>query len=124
MKKATARKAPSRRGTEAPARGGQATTVAVRGSRARASASAASHVAQVRLQADEMEALREVMRQLSLRSTSEALREGLRLLVREAAEVAAADEIRRFYGEQPVLLPEGVTPATKEELAAADAEQW
>jgi hypothetical protein len=71
-----------------------------------------------------MEALREVMRQLSLRSTSEALREGLRLLVREAAEVAAADEIQRFYGEQPVPLPEGVTPATKEELAAADAEQW
>jgi len=64
------------------------------------------------------------MRQLGLRSTSEVLREGLRLLIREAAEVAAAEEIRRFYGEQPAPLPEGVRPATKEELAAADAEQW
>lgn len=71
-----------------------------------------------------MEALREVMHQLGLRSTSEVLREGLRLLVREAAEVAAAEEIRRFYGEQPVPLPDGVPPATRQELAAADAVQW
>jgi hypothetical protein len=71
-----------------------------------------------------MEALREVMRQLSLPSTSEALREGIRLLIREAAEVAAAEKIRRFYGEQPVPLPDGVVPATKEELAAADAARW
>jgi Ribbon-helix-helix protein, copG family len=83
-----------------------------------------SHVAQVRLQADEMAALRETMRQLGLPSTSEALREGIRLLVREATEVAAAEEIRRFYGEKPVPLPDGVIPATKEELAAADAMQW
>jgi Arc/MetJ-type ribon-helix-helix transcriptional regulator len=71
-----------------------------------------------------MEALREVMRQLGLRSTSEVLREGLRLLIREAAEIAAAEEIRRFYGERPVPLPEGVRAATREELVAADAEQW
>jgi hypothetical protein len=83
-----------------------------------------SHVAQVRLQADEMAALREVMRQRSLPSTSEALREGIRLLIREAAEIAAAEEIQSFYGQQPVPLPEGVVPATAEDLAAADAAQW
>jgi hypothetical protein len=71
-----------------------------------------------------MEALHEAMRQLGLSSTSEALREGIRLLTREAAEVAAAEEIQRFYGDQPVPLPNGVVPATKEDLAAADAEQW
>jgi Arc/MetJ-type ribon-helix-helix transcriptional regulator len=71
-----------------------------------------------------MAALREVMDQLDLPSTSEALREGIRLLIREAAELAAAEEIRRFYGDQPVPLPDGVVPATEEELAAADAEQW
>jgi hypothetical protein len=124
MRDATARKAPGPSAAEAPARGSQAAKVASRRSQARTSAGAASRVAQVRLQADEMEALQEVMRQLSLRSTSEALREGLRLLIREAAEMAAAEEIRSFYGKQPVPLPEGVTPATKEELAAADAEQW
>lgn len=61
---------------------------------------------------------------LSLRSTSEALREGIRLLIREAAEAIAAKEIRRFYGGQPAPLPEGAVPATAEELAAADAQQW
>jgi hypothetical protein len=81
-------------------------------------------VAQVRLQADELEALRNVMRQLHLSSTSEALREGIRLLVREAAEIAAAEDIRHFYGERPAPLPEGVVPATEQELAAADAERW
>jgi Arc/MetJ-type ribon-helix-helix transcriptional regulator len=64
------------------------------------------------------------MRQLQLSSTSEALREGIRLLVREAAEIAAAEEIRSFYGERQASLPDGVAPATDQELAAADAEQW
>lgn len=64
------------------------------------------------------------MKQLHLSSTSEALREGIRLLVREAAEVAAAEDIRSFYGEQLAPLPEGVVPATEQELTAADAEQW
>jgi hypothetical protein len=64
------------------------------------------------------------MRQLHLSSTSEALREGIRLLTREAAEVAAAEEIQRFYGERPVPLPDGVAPATKDEVAAADTAQW
>jgi hypothetical protein len=71
-----------------------------------------------------MAALHEVMRQLHLPSTSEALREGIRLLIREATEVAAAEEIRRFYGDKPAPVPEGVVPATKEDLAAADAAQW
>jgi Arc/MetJ-type ribon-helix-helix transcriptional regulator len=64
------------------------------------------------------------MRQLHLSSTSEALREGIRLLIREAAEIAAADEVRSFYGERQAPLPDGVAPATDQELAAADTEQW
>lgn len=64
------------------------------------------------------------MQQLHLSSTSEALREGIRLLTREAAEVAAAEDIRRFYGGRAAPVPEGVVPATDEELAAADAERW
>jgi hypothetical protein len=71
-----------------------------------------------------MEALRAAMRQLGLSSTSEALRAGIQLFTREAAEVAAAAEIQRFYGNRLVPLPDGVVPATKEDLAAADAEQW
>jgi hypothetical protein len=109
---------------KAPRGGGRAAKAGPRKSQARTSAGVASQVAQVRLQADEMAALRGVMRQLDLPSTSEALREGIRLLIREAAEVAAAEEIRRFYGDQPVPLPDGVVPATQEELDAADAEQW
>lgn len=84
----------------------------------------ATRVAQVRLQADEMVALQKVMRQLHMTSTSEALREGIRLLVREADEIAAAENIRTFYGEQLAPLPDGATPATEQELAAVDAEQW
>jgi hypothetical protein len=83
-----------------------------------------SQVAQVRLQAEEMTALRDVMRQLSLPTTSEALREGIRLLVREAREIAAADDIQHFYTGQRAPLPGGVAPATEAELAAADAEEW
>jgi Arc/MetJ-type ribon-helix-helix transcriptional regulator len=71
-----------------------------------------------------MAALQAVMRQLRLPSTSEALREGIRLLIREASELAAAEEIRRFYGDAPVPMPDGVFRATEEDLAAADAMQW
>jgi hypothetical protein len=78
----------------------------------------------VRLQADEMVELRDVMRQLSLTTTSDALREGIRLLVNEAREIAAAQEIQNFYGGEPTPLPDGVVPATQEELAAADSESW
>jgi hypothetical protein len=113
-KRAASAKADRRNGTKAsPARGQR-----------RAAGAAASQVAQVRLQADEMAALREVMRQLSLPTTSEALREGIRLLLREAGEATAAHEIERFYANRRAPLPEGVAPATQEELAAADAEQW
>ncbi|WP_251071201.1 hypothetical protein [Streptomyces sp. ISL-43] len=83
-----------------------------------------SRLAQVRLRGDEMQALQEVMRTLHLNSTSDALREGLRLLAREAAEVGAAEEIRAFYQEQGAPLPEGVVEPDDEELAAADEMQW
>lgn len=92
--------------------------------KAKQAAPPASSVAQVRLQADELAQLHDAMRQLSLTTTSEALREGLRLLAREAREVTAAEEIRHFYGGEPAPLPDGVVPATQEELAAADLEQW
>lgn len=83
-----------------------------------------SRLAQVRLRADEVAALQEVMRTLELSSTSDALREGLRLLAREAAEVGAANELRAFYGGQPAPLPEGVTPASEAELQEADEMTW
>ncbi len=43
---------------------------------------------------------------------------------REAREVAAAEEIRVFYGDSPPPLPEGVIAVTPGELAAADDERW
>jgi hypothetical protein len=105
---------PKARATKtSPARGGR-----------RDAAPPASSVAQVRLQADEIAELRDAMRQLSLTSTSEALREGIRLLVNEARQIAAAHEIQTFYGGGTAPLPDGVVPATEEELAAADAEPW
>ncbi|HEY5846585.1 MAG TPA: hypothetical protein VIT42_07330 [Microlunatus sp.] len=68
------------------------------GSRRRTAGSpgTASRVAQVRRAADDFAELEKVMRQLHLSSTSEALRAGIRLLVRDAAEVAAADDIGSF----------------------------
>ncbi|GAA4973104.1 hypothetical protein GCM10023205_44350 [Yinghuangia aomiensis] len=83
-----------------------------------------SKLAQVRLRPDELDALHEVMRVLDLSSTSEALREGLRLLSREAAEVGAARELRTFYGGQPAPLPAGTADVTEDELAEADRMQW
>jgi hypothetical protein len=83
-----------------------------------------TRVAQVRLRADEMDALQVVMRTLHLNSTSDALREGLRLLAREATEIDAAADIRAFYGAGPAPLPDGATSATDAELSAADAAQW
>ncbi|MER7166452.1 hypothetical protein ABT336_10365 [Micromonospora sp. NPDC000207] len=81
-------------------------------------------VAQVRLQPDEVADLEMVVRHLNLGSTSEALREGLRLLVREAAEEQAAEEIRAFYDGKQAPRPAGVAPATEAELRAADDTQW
>ena len=92
--------------------------------KAAAAALGPSRLAQVRLRSDEIQALEEVMRTLHLSSTSDALREGLRLLAREAAEVGAAEEIRAFYQEQGAPLPEGVAEPSDEELAAADEIQW
>lgn len=76
------------------------------------------------MRADEMDALQEVMHTLHLGSTSDALREGLRLLAREASETRAAADIRDFYAAAPAPLPDGVTPATDAELSAADTAQW
>lgn len=89
-----------------------------------ATAPASSRLAQVRLRADEMDALREVMRTLDLGSTSDALREGLRLLAKEAAELTAAEDIRSFYGGAPAPLPDGAAPISDAELAAADDARW
>ncbi|MBC7303752.1 MAG: hypothetical protein H5T78_22735 [Nocardia sp.] len=71
-----------------------------------------------------MQALEQVMRTLHLESTSDALREGLRLLVREASEVNAAEEIRGFYEGELAPLPDGVVGPSDSELEAADEMQW
>ncbi|WP_218020769.1 hypothetical protein [Nocardia grenadensis] len=83
-----------------------------------------SRLAQVRLRDDEMRALEQVMQTLDLASTSDALREGLKLLAKEAAEVGAAEEIRAFYKEQSAPLPAGVVEPSDSELAAADDMRW
>ncbi|MBV7705445.1 hypothetical protein NOVA_21940 [Nocardia nova] len=83
-----------------------------------------SHVVRVRLRDNEVRALEQAMQTLDLASTSDALREGLRLLAKEAAEVGVAVEIREFYRDQPTPLPEGVAEPTDSELAAADYVQW
>lgn len=70
-----------------------------------------------------MAALRETMRTLNLNTTSDALREGLRLLSREAAEIEAAEQIQAFYdGAAPV--PAGVPPVCAADHEAADEAQW
>lgn len=82
-------------------------------------------LAQVRLHANEAAALRETMRILGLSSTSDTLREALRLLHKEAVETAAAERIRAFYGGEQAPLPEGAAwEASPEELAAADEMTW
>jgi Arc/MetJ-type ribon-helix-helix transcriptional regulator len=86
--------------------------------------SGATSVAQVRLRPDELADLQQVMQTLNLHSLSDALREGLRLLSREATEVAAAQEIRDFYQGAQAPTPAGVLPMTADELAAADETEW
>lgn len=81
-------------------------------------------LAQVRLRAEESAQLHLAMERLNLSSTSDALREGLRLLSREAVEVAAAEEIRAFYHGEPAPVPEGVAPVDDADLAAADDAEW
>ena len=99
-------------------------TEAQRTRRHRPTATGPSRLAQVRLRADEMDALQDVMRTLDLHSTSEALREGLRLLAREAADIRAAEDIQSFYGTDGAPAPVGDAPPTEAELAAADASEW
>ncbi|KUL46792.1 hypothetical protein [Streptomyces regalis] len=102
------------------------TSTAARTSQARQKqgGSGATSVAQVRLRPDELADLQQVMQTLKLHSLSDALREGLRLLSREATEVAASQEIRDFYRGDQAPTPEGVLPATADELAAADETEW
>jgi hypothetical protein len=80
--------------------------------------------AQVRLTSREWEDLQETMHLLSLESTSDALREGLRLLHYEAKAEAMARNISRYYGGDGAPPPEGDPVPTAEELAAADNTQW
>jgi hypothetical protein len=89
-----------------------------------ATASEPSRLAQVRLRADEVETLQETMRVLHLDSTSDALREGLRLLARESAETAAAEQLHAHYGGQPAPLPDAVSAPSEDELQAADEYEW
>lgn len=80
--------------------------------------------AQVRLSPREWESLTQTMRILDLGSTSEALREALRLLHREAREIEATREIRAFYGDRPSPTPEAAAPVTQADLDAADQSEW
>ncbi|WP_232838645.1 hypothetical protein [Streptomyces geranii] len=78
----------------------------------------------MRLRPDELADLQQVVRTLQLHSLSDALREGLRLLSREATEVAASQEIREFHQCAQAPTTAGVPAATEAELAAADETEW
>lgn len=84
----------------------------------------ATRPAQVRLRPDELARLEHSMRVLQIASTSEALREGLRLLEREAYEEESAAEIRAFYQNRTAPLPDGVVPIDEAEMAATDESEW
>lgn len=109
-----------------PAKIGQTTRTGKRSSRAssRKSRATAGKNAQVRLSADEVASLNHVMQVLNIDSTSDALREGLRLLQREAAEREAAEELDDFYGGRPAPLPDAALPPTAAELAAGGDDEW
>ncbi|MCD0482340.1 hypothetical protein LO771_07920 [Streptacidiphilus sp. ASG 303] len=79
-------------------------------------------LAQMRLQPGDADRLEEIREVFGLDSTSDVLREAVRRLAIEADEIRAAQNIGDHYGDGPAPLPEGVAPATEEELAAADAE--
>lgn len=83
-----------------------------------------SALAQVRLTDREWDELRATMRVLHIDSTSDALREAIRMLRREAAERSAAHEISSFYGGDPAPVPDGVLPVTREDLEAADRAEF
>jgi hypothetical protein len=84
----------------------------------------ATKPAQVRLRTDELARLEHSMRVLQIRSTSEALREGLRLLEREAYKEESAAGIRAFYQNRTAPLPDGVVPIDEAEMAASDESEW
>jgi hypothetical protein len=94
------------------------------GTGASTTAKPADRLAQVRLRADEAASLGYSMQVLQIGSTSEALREALRLLHREAAESEAASNIRAYYQGEPAPLPDGVMPVEEEDLLAADNAEW
>lgn len=81
-------------------------------------------IAQVRLGGAEWAELRETMKALGLSSTSEALREALRLLHREARREAMAQGIERYYHGEPAPAPEGVPPVSAADVEAADRYEW
>ena len=81
-------------------------------------------VVQLRLRGEESTELEYSMRVLALGPTSEALREGLRLLHREAFEVAAEENIQSFHQGGQAPLPDGVVPAGDADLSAADNSEW
>lgn len=81
-------------------------------------------IAQVRLGRDEWTELRETMKTLGLTSTSQALREALRLLYREARREAMAHGIERYYRDEPAPPPEGALPVSAADIEAADRSEW
>jgi hypothetical protein len=81
-------------------------------------------VAQVRLGKDEWAELRETMKALGMSSTSQALREALRLLHREARRETMAHGIERYYHGEPAPPPEGVPPVSAADIEAADRSEW
>lgn len=89
-----------------------------------AAASRPTSLAQVRLNNEEWHDLRETMTNLGLSSTSQALREALRLLHREARHQAMADDIEQYYGGEQAPVPDGVLPVSDADLEAADRAEW
>jgi hypothetical protein len=81
-------------------------------------------IAQVRLGRNEWVELRETMKVLGLSSTSQALREALRLLHREARREAMAEGIERYYHGEPAPAPEGALPVSDADIEAADRSEW
>jgi hypothetical protein len=85
---------------------------------------AGSAPAQVRLSAQDWADLRETMQILDLETTSQALREAIRLLHREARQIQAAQSIAEFYAEGEPPLPVTDALVTEADLAAADRAEW
>jgi hypothetical protein len=80
--------------------------------------------AQVRLSAQDWTDLRETMSILDLETTSQALREAIRLLHREARQIQAAQSIAEFYADAEPPPPVTDALVTEADLAAADRAEW